>query len=457
MSELSIPASTPAQPLSISLFSLLRQEFGDQLIPLRCTKATLVHLSHTLEDLVLTQKIPALLFTGFQESSHWREETERYRALAEIAQQVCIFAGGVLPPESMASELHITLHGDDPLRQEWFLALLCPQFAVLLCGQDRLIPSSEEALRQFDTLWSFEPYVLDRVLNLLEQVISSYRPDRLASLQEARQKYPLVAPDPALVTRFTSEMIRFEEELHRSLHTTSAALNEQLRWREDLTATLVHDMSAPLQGMISVLDILDRSDEFDRETIKEMLSIARRSATNLHEMTQLILDTNRLSAGQFNLTWEPLRPNTFLHESTQSLSQLLAENDQTLSLDVDQRVALIWADRALLMRIIQNLVSNASKFTPSGGIIAVGMAPSPKGDQIEIRVRDSGQGIAPSALPYIFDRYYQARPGERRGVGLGLYFCRLAIEAHHGQIRAASQIGQGTTITILLPNRPPNL
>ena len=61
--------------MNISLFQLLRDEFGTSLEPLRCTKATLVHLSHTLEDLVLTQHIPALLFTGFQESSHWREET----------------------------------------------------------------------------------------------------------------------------------------------------------------------------------------------------------------------------------------------------------------------------------------------------------------------------------------------------------------------------------------------
>jgi DICT domain-containing protein len=84
--------------LNLSLFKLLREQFGDALPMIRCTKATLVHLSHTLEDLVLRERIPALLFTGFQESSHWRQETERYRALADVAQQVCIFAGGTLPP-----------------------------------------------------------------------------------------------------------------------------------------------------------------------------------------------------------------------------------------------------------------------------------------------------------------------------------------------------------------------
>lgn len=91
-----------APPLQISLFELLRDEFGASLAPIRCSKATLVHLSHTIEDTVLRQHIPALLFTGFQQSSHWRRETERYRALAEVAQQVCIFAGGTLPPESNA-------------------------------------------------------------------------------------------------------------------------------------------------------------------------------------------------------------------------------------------------------------------------------------------------------------------------------------------------------------------
>lgn len=220
---MSAPDSIP-----ISLFRLLREHFGETLQPMRCTKATLVHVSHTLEDLVLSQQLPALLFTGFQESSHWREETTRYRALAAIAQQVCIFAGGPLPPESSASELHVTLHGDDPLRQEWFLALLCPQFAVLLCGQDCQITTSEEALRQFDTLWSFQPLVINQVLDRLEQVIAAYRPERLEALREARQNYPPVAPDPNLITRFTADLIRFEERLQQRLTTTNRQLQQMI-------------------------------------------------------------------------------------------------------------------------------------------------------------------------------------------------------------------------------------
>lgn len=442
-------------PVDISLFNLLREEFGEQLQPLMCTKATLVHLSHTLEDLVLTRRIPALLFTGFQESSHWREETERYRALAEIAQQVCIFAGGTLPAESSAKELHVTLRGDDPLRQEWFVVLLCEQFAVLLCGQDRQVPAAEEAMRQFETLWTFNPAMLNRVLDLLEKVVAQYRPERLAALQQARQKYPPGAPDPDVVTLFTSEMIRFEEQLHHALQRTTVALNEQLRWRDDLTATLVHDMRSPLQGLAMAIDMLGLVDQFDKATLAEMLAAAKRSTRNLRDLVQLILDTNQLAVGQLLVSWQPIQPASVIHDALEPLQAELAANGQDVHIQVDPRVKVIWADASLLTRMLQNLVGNAIKFTPSNQRIDVGVAPDPKGSFIEIRVRDTGAGISPSSLPYIFDQFYQAKDGDRRGTGLGLYFCRLSAEAHGGTIRAASQVGAGTTITFTLPATPP--
>ncbi|MBC8163886.1 MAG: hypothetical protein H7Z42_21975 [Roseiflexaceae bacterium] len=441
--------------IDISLFNLLREEFGNTLQPLQCTKATLVHLSHTLEDLVLTRRLPALLFTGFQESSHWREETERYRALADIAQQVCIFAGGTLPAESSASELHVTLRGDDPLRQEWFLALLCPQFAVLLCGQDRNVPSAEEATRQFDTLWSFDPHIIDRVLDLLEQVVANYRPERLESLQAARKLYPLGAPDPQVMTLFTSEMIRFEEQLHQTLVRTTTALNEQIRWREDLTATLVHDMRTPLQGLLTSIELLERYNDFDQTMLLEMLGIAKRSTVNLRQMVQLILDTNQLSAGSFQMSWVPIVPKKLIESAVEPLLPLINAQQQVLEVLVGDRVSFMWGDSDLLSRVIQNLVGNAHKFTPAGGNIIIGIDLTPSGESLELRVRDSGKGIAPAAIPNIFDRYYQASAGDRQGSGLGLYFCRLASEAHGGTIRAASQIGNGTTITLVLPLRPP--
>ncbi|MEM8529995.1 MAG: ATP-binding protein [Chloroflexota bacterium] len=441
--------------VNISLFRLLKEELGESLPPIQCTKATLVHLSHTLEDLILTQKLPAVLFTGFQESSHWRVETERYRALANIAQQVCIFAGGKLPPESHASELHVTLRGDDPLRQEWFVLILCTKFAALLCGQDQAVPVNEEARRQFETIWSFEPKIIKRVVDLLEEVVAQYRPDRLEALQKARAAYPPKAPDPAVMTKFTSEIIRFEETLNQKLHQTTAMLTDQLHWREDLTATLVHDMRTPLQGVGLALDMLRHEEEFNQATFQHLLSMAKRGTDNLLELVQLILDTNKLAVGKMNIVWKPLQPNMFITETIEALQPLMADRNIQHQIQVDPKISILWGDEGLLGRVMQNLISNAIKYTNRNGQVDIKIEIPAKTDTLHICVRDTGSGIDSTALPHIFDRYYRAPGDNEVGNGLGLYFCRLVAEAHGGSIRATSQIGIGTTITLVLPTKPP--
>ncbi len=215
--------------LPLSLFELLHAELGDSVPIIKLSKATLVSISHTLEDHVLRKRLPALLFTGFQESSYWREETERYLALAEVARQVCIFAGQPLPPESNAKSLHITLDGDDPLRQEWFLLIMSERFAVLLCGQDRKTsPSADEAYREFDTLWTFEPAVINRALDLLENVVGQYRPDKLSVLQAARRETPPPSTDLHFISEFTLEIIRYQETLNARLRSSEQRFGQLL-------------------------------------------------------------------------------------------------------------------------------------------------------------------------------------------------------------------------------------
>ncbi len=205
--------------MSLSIFAALQNTLGDQLPTVSLTKATLVHLSHTLEDFVLKRKMPAMLFTGFQESSHWRTETERYRELADVAMQVCIFAGKPLPADQTLGAIQIELEGEDPLRQEWFVAILADEFSVILCGLDNLRPADREAHRTFDTVWSFDPTVVGSVLDVLEEVIANYRPDVLPQLLSARRTYPLGDPNVELLNTFMQELLRFEDKLQYELMT----------------------------------------------------------------------------------------------------------------------------------------------------------------------------------------------------------------------------------------------
>jgi PAS domain S-box-containing protein len=215
-----------------SLFKLLHEQTGRDLPIVRCTKATLVHLSHSLEDLVLRGHSPALIFAGFQESRHWRKESDRYQELAGIAEQICVFATKPLPKDGPGSRLFIELHENDPLHQEWFLMILSRQFAVVLCGLDTQKPAEKESLREFDTIWTFEPRLVNYAADTIEQVIEHYRPDRLAQLQEARLNYPPPLVNPALITHFTLELVRFEEKLNR-----------ELTWQKNLLDTLLASIS----------------------------------------------------------------------------------------------------------------------------------------------------------------------------------------------------------------------
>jgi PAS domain S-box-containing protein len=207
---------TTSSPLEHSLFELIRQEITDVAL-VRCTKNILIHLSHTLEDTVLKNKIPAMLFTGFQESSHWAEETARYQELAKVAMQICIFAGKPFPPESQANQLHIELADGDPLRQEWFLLILSDSFSVLLCGQDTQMGASDDIDREFDTIWTFDAAKINRTLNILDEVIGHYRPERLASLQQARQTFTLNPPNETLLSQFVMDVLRYENTLNREI------------------------------------------------------------------------------------------------------------------------------------------------------------------------------------------------------------------------------------------------
>ena len=231
------PGTMAAEPgaagLSISLFEHLRKHFGRRVEVFEATKATLVHISHTLEDIILREQMPAMLFTGFQESSHWRRETERYRALADVAQQVCIFSGGKLGDDEHAREIRVKLIGDDPLRQEWFVCALAPHFSFVLCGQDQQSAATHESTRRFATFWTFEPAIVNEVLDLLEGVIAHYRPDRLEALQTARAQLPPVQPELRLLSQLMSQLISFEDRLQTALH------EREMRYR-----TLVEQMPA---------------------------------------------------------------------------------------------------------------------------------------------------------------------------------------------------------------------
>ncbi|NJN17371.1 MAG: hypothetical protein HC822_14415 [Oscillochloris sp.] len=441
--------------IPFSIFDLLRTDLGADVQVLRCTKATLVRISHAIEDAVLRNRVPALIFTGFQESSHWREETARYQALSEVAQQICIFAGSPLPPESDARQLHVTLSNTDPLRQEWFLIVLSTRFALVLCGQDLHMSAGDQATREFDTIWSFESDIVNRVLDRMETVVANYRPERLPVLRDARANIPLENLDPRLITQLINELVGYQEHLQRSLRATSRQLAHEIHLRADLVEALVHDMRTPIQSIMQTIEFVRETAELDMQMREEMLELSMQGAANLERLVQTILDTNQLESGNLKLDLSPIAPKRLVHEALGTMEPLLKLAGIQFDIAVANDLVLMVCDIQLISRVLQNLVGNSSRYTEHGGQVRIEIE-SGRNNTVILRVRDTGSGIPADSLPHIFKRYYQDSTSRRRSSGIGLYFCRLVVEAHGGSIRADSQLGIGTTITIALPILPPN-
>jgi signal transduction histidine kinase len=225
---------------------------------------------------------------------------------------------------------------------------------------------------------------------------------------------------------------------------------EQLeQMREDLIHTMVHDLRNPLNGIMAALDLLRlQAGSHLPEKSLAMVDIAKQSSERMLNLINAILEINRLENGSMPLA----RRRSDLANLASETLQLQLSQAAAKSLRIDNEIAAglpsVWVDRFLISRVIQNLLDNAIKFTPKHGHIRLEAAQTgPK--EITVAVSNDGPRIEPDVRDRLFDKFVVGSI-EGRGSGLGLAFCRLAVEAHGGRIDVASDDAQ-TTFNFTLP------
>ncbi len=234
------------------------------------------------------------------------------------------------------------------------------------------------------------------------------------------------------------------------------ARHQQLReteaMRQDLVEMLVHDLRNPLTVLLGVLDLLGRvTGSLMTETQRQLLHNARRSGHLMLRLVEDILDVAKLEAGQLQLKRQSLDIRDLLKEAAEQAQALAELEELSLTVDAADSLPPIYADKQLIQRVIDNLISNAIKHTPHGGSITLTSQALQR--QLAVSVRDTGPGIPPDQHQHIFEKFGQVEQAgfQRHGTGLGLTFCKLAVEAHGGQIWVESAPGQGSTFTFSLP------
>jgi PAS domain S-box-containing protein len=219
--------------------------------------------------------------------------------------------------------------------------------------------------------------------------------------------------------------------------------------REDLTHTLVHDLRTPLNSILGFLELLGQSPSL-QDPHQELMAVAGRATQRLVSLVDTILDVSRLEKGAMPLRLEAVALPPIVVEVFDLLTPLARPRGVQLRADLSG-LPRVLADAAVLRRIVENLISNALRHTPRDGEIQVAARPLREAEpSLEIQIRDTGPGIPAEEQLRIFDKWVT---GERRhrGTGLGLAFCRMAVEAQRGRIRVESEPGAGATFVFTLP------
>ncbi|HZW03992.1 MAG TPA: ATP-binding protein [Anaerolineaceae bacterium] len=221
--------------------------------------------------------------------------------------------------------------------------------------------------------------------------------------------------------------------------------------RDDLTAMIYHDLRSPLANIVSGLDILaSMLPEEDNEAIQPVFQIAVRSTERLQRLISSLLDISRLEAGQPLAEKKLVLPVELARDAVEAMRPTAEGKQQKLTVDVPDHLPPILVDPDMIRRVLINLLENAAKFTPPRGELC--LSGSQDEDGILLSVCDSGPGIPAEAHETIFEKYSRLKADNHpKGLGLGLAFCRLAVQAHGGRIWVEDHEPTGSRFVMRLP------
>jgi signal transduction histidine kinase len=223
------------------------------------------------------------------------------------------------------------------------------------------------------------------------------------------------------------------------------------RAREEALAIVAHDLRNPL-SLINTTTQLLLEEVLPRARQNAMLGVAARAAKQMNRLISDLLDTVRLQAGRLALDVEDVGVDEILHQTEETFLPLAKEKHVSFDVVPPPGHELVRADPLRVSQIVGNLLGNALKFTPAHGRVT--LCAAPHGGDVVFQVRDTGPGIPPEQLDHLFDKFWQARPADHRGAGLGLAIARGLVEAHGGKIWVESAVGSGSTFAFTMPAVP---
>lgn len=304
-------------------------------------------------------------------------------------------------------------------------------------GDFRVRTSKGKRWHHLDARPAQDPMTGDRSIVITEEDISSRkRAERqLESLNQTLER-------------------RVQERTHE-LDTARLAAIEANHAKSDFLATMSHELRTPLNAIIGFTDLLLNGIYGDlTEKQRETLTDIGDSGGHLFNLISDLLDASRIEAGRLELKETKVNLCAIVEECTTALAPACkGKNVSIVRQGIDADTELL-ADHTRLKQILLNLMSNAVKFTPGGGIVKLEAQPDAARDSLMLSVSDTGEGVPEEMIPALFEPFAQASPDHsnlQRGAGLGLYIAKSLAQLHDGDISFQSRVGEGSRVTISLP------
>jgi PAS domain S-box-containing protein len=247
----------------------------------------------------------------------------------------------------------------------------------------------------------------------------------------------------AVTARDVTARMAADAERRAALETAQRAV----RQRDDVLAVVSHDLRNILNVFRLTASSLEGELPEDAGTAGDFVAVLQRQADSMSRLVDDLLDVARIDAGSLRIVRSGCDVSALAQDALLAVQPLAEQKGITLEAHLPEPSVPVHCDRRRILQVFANLMGNAVKFTGQGG---VRLEVSVEGREVCFSISDTGAGISAEHLPHLFERYWQAREGERSGAGLGLYIARGIVEAHGGRIWADSTRGKGTRISFTL-------
>jgi signal transduction histidine kinase len=255
-----------------------------------------------------------------------------------------------------------------------------------------------------------------------------------------------------------ARLARTFNEMAARLEVAAEQQRELDELRRNLIAWAGHDLRTPLASIRAIVEALADGVVDDPNTQDRYLHTAQREIQSLSLLIDDLFELAQIEAGGLRLEMGPNSISDLISDTMESFSELAARRGVTLEGSAEPGVDPVLMDAQQIGRVLSNLVGNALRHTPSGGMVRV--EARRVAESVQVAVRDTGEGIDGEDLPHIFERFYRGEKSRSRatgGAGLGLAIAKGIVEAHGGQIGVESERGQGASFYFMLPDRRPSI